>query len=201
MMDLITAERLALADALDGLTAEQWHGSSMCSAWTPAHVLAHLTMPFRMTEQEFTAGLQQYGGDFTGFSDAVAERDSKIRPAELVAVLRANAENSWSPPIGGLAGALSHDLIHGLDMTWPLSIGYEIPDRAMTTVLDLQVSPGDRTLFGFALDGIQVRATDLPWSAGSGAELAGHSRDLLMLLTGRAVPHERFTGDAMAVSR
>lgn len=198
MMDLITAERLALADALDGLTAEQWRGPSMCAGWTPGHVLAHLTMPFRMTEPEFMAGLQQYGGDFTKFSDTVAERDSKIGQRELVAVLRENAENPWSPPGAGLTGALSHDLIHGLDMTWPLSAYYEIPDRAMTTVLDLTVSPGDRTLFGFSLDGIQVRATDLPWSAGTGKQLAGHSRDLLLLLTGRAVPGEKFTGDAMA---
>jgi uncharacterized protein (TIGR03083 family) len=203
MMDLITAERLALADALDGLTAEQWQGPSMCSAWTAAHVLAHLTMPFRITQQEYMDGLQRYGGDFTRFSDAAAERDSKLPAAELVAVLRANAANSWTPPGGefGLAGELSHDLIHGLDITWPLSLSYQIPDQAMVTVLDLTVSPGDRTLFGFSLDGIEVRATDLPWSAGKGAKLAGQTRDLLLLLTGRAVPADRFSGDAMAGQR
>lgn len=197
MMDLIAAERLALADALDRLTPEQWRGQSMCAGWTPGHVLAHLTMPFRISDQDYTAGLQQYGGDFTKFSDDVAERDSKIPPPELIAVLRANAEKSWSPPSGfGLAGELSHDLIHGLDITWPLSIDYHIPDRAMTTVLDTMTGPGDRTLFGFSLDGIEVTATDLAWSAGRGAQLAGRSRDLLMLLTGRAVPREIFAGDA-----
>jgi hypothetical protein len=157
-------------------------------------------MPFRMTEPEFMAGLQQYGGDFTKFSDHVAERDSKIPPEQLVGVLRDNAGNPWSPPGGGLAGALSHDLIHGLDITWPLSSDYDIPERAMMTVLDAITSPGDRTLFGFPLDGIEVTATDLGWSVGSGAPLAGRSRDLLMLLAGRAVPYEKFSGEGIPLA-
>lgn len=201
MMELITAERLALAGALDGLTAEQWHGQSMCAGWTPGHVLAHLTMPFRMTEPEFMAGLQEYGGDFTRFSDAVAERDSKIPQRDLIAVLRDNAENPWSPPGGGLSGALSHDLIHGLDITWPLSADYEIPGRAMTTVLDAITSPGDRTVFGFPLDGIEVVATDLDWATGTGKPLSGRSRDLLMLLAGRAVPRDTFSGEGLALAQ
>ncbi len=215
MIDLIAAERRALADALDGLTGEQWHGTSMCSGWTPAHVLAHLTMPFRITEPEFMAGLHSCGGDFTAFSDEIADRDSKRPPGELVAVLRDNADNPWSPPGGRLADALSHDLIHGLDITWPLGIRYEIADRAMITVLDAITSPlsldpddvlaadvrpgaGRETLFGVPLDGIRVRATDLDWSAGEGEDLAGHSRDLLMLLAGRRVPASRFHGAGVA---
>jgi uncharacterized protein (TIGR03083 family) len=199
MMDLITAERLALADALDGLTPEQWRGQSMCAGWTPGHVLAHLTMPFRISEPEFMTGLRRCG-DFTKFSDEIAERDSKIPQRELVAVLRDNAGNPWSPPGGGLAGALSHDLIHGLDITWPVSADYAIPERAMTTVLDAITKTGDRTLFGFPLDGIEVAATDLDWSAGTGKRLSGRSRDLLMLLAGRRVPQERFSGEGVALA-
>jgi uncharacterized protein (TIGR03083 family) len=195
MMDLISAHRRSLADALDGLTAEQWRGQSMCAGWTPAHVLAHQTMPFRISGEEFMAGLQRRGGDFTAFSNEVAERDSQIPPSDLVAVLRDNAHNPWSPPGGGLAGALSHDVIHGLDIGWPLGLRYEIPERAMTIVLDAIAS---QALFGFSLDGIGALATDLDWSAGDGDELAGESRDLLMLLAGRRVPGDRFHGAAAA---
>ncbi len=96
MMDLIAAHRRALADALDGLTAEQWQGESLCAGWTPVHVLAHQTMPFRISKTEFMTGLQRCGGDFTAFSDQIAGRDSHLPPAELVAVLRDNADN----PVG-----------------------------------------------------------------------------------------------------
>jgi uncharacterized protein (TIGR03083 family) len=195
MMDLIAAERRALADVLDGLTAGQWRGPTLCAGWTPGHVLAHLTMPFRISEPEFMRGQQRCGGDFTKFSDQVADADSHLPQAELVAVLRDNAETPWSPPGGGLLGALSHDVIHGLDITWPLSIEYQIPDEAMTAVLDSVISPASHTLFGFPLEGISLSAPDLRWSAGSGPPLAGRGRDLLLLLAGRQIPRELFEGD------
>src|SRR5215469_7759758 len=195
MMDIIAAHRRSLADALGTLTAEQWQAPSLCAGWTVAHVLAHQTMPFRISEADFMTGLQQSGGDFTIFSDAVAERDSKLPPAKLVAVLRDNAETPWSPPGGGLVGALTHDVIHGLDSAWPLGLVYEIPERASTTVLDALTRTGGQSLFGFPLAGIRVTATDVDWSAGNGAELTGRSRDLVPLLAGRAVPHEVFDGE------
>ena len=215
MMDLISVHRRSLAAALSALTADQWQGASLCAGWTHAHVLAHLTMPFRISEPDFMAGLQRCGGDFTKFSDEIAARDSKLPPSDLVGVLLDNADTPWAPPGGGLSGALSHDVIHGLDITWPLSLPHEIPARAMTIVLDaitsrLELEDGatragendaeaDRvTLFGFPLAGIRVRATDLGWSAGDGEELAGRSRDLLPLLAGRAVPSGLFQGPGVA---
>jgi len=209
MMELIAAHRRSLADALSQLSAGQWHGASLCAAWTPAHVLAHQTMPFRISETEFMAGMQRCGGDFTTYSDEIAERDSHIPPAELVAILRENAENPWTP--GALEGALSHDVIHGLDITWPLGLAYDIPAEAMTTVLgsitgpltlpddavvaaDVQPDAERATLFGFLLDGIRVCATDLDWSTGQGAELRGRGRDLLPLLAGRPIARELFSG-------
>jgi uncharacterized protein (TIGR03083 family) len=211
MMDLIAAHRRALTGALSQLSADQWHGASLCAGWTPAHVLAHQTMPFRISEAEFMAGMQQCGGDFTKFSDEIAERDCNIPAAELVAVLLDNAENQWAPPGGGLRGALSHDVIHGLDITWPLGLAYEIPVEAITMVLgsitgplalpgdavvaaDVQPGAERTTLFGFPLDGIRVSATDLDWSVGQGAELSGRGRDLLPLLAGRKISPELFSG-------
>jgi uncharacterized protein (TIGR03083 family) len=215
MMDLISAHRRALADALSSLTPDQWRGESLCAGWTPAHVLAHQTMPFRISGEEFMAGLQRCGGDFTTFSDQIAARDSQLPPADLIRALRDNADTPWSPPGGGLAGALSHDVIHGLDISWPLGLRYDIPAAALTTVLDSVVSPlaldahdalaaevhvdaDCKTLFGFPLAGLSVTATDLGWSAGQGAQLAGRSRDLLPLLAGRHIPRELFDGDGVA---
>jgi uncharacterized protein (TIGR03083 family) len=194
MMDVIAQGRRALADALSQLTPGQWQGTTMCAGWTPGHVLAHLTMPFRISEQTFMAGLQECGGDFTKFSDEIADRDSKLPQDELVAVLRDKADTAWSPPGGGLVGALSHDVIHGLDITWPLSIDYPLADRALTTVLDSITSPGNETYFGVPLHGIQLRATDLDWTRGTGAPLAARSRDLIMLLANRCVPRALFEG-------
>jgi len=156
--------------------------------------VAHLTMPFRITEEEFGRGMAEAHGQFTEFSDAVAARDSELPQAQLAGVLRDNIDNPWGPPGGGQQGALSHDLIHGLDIAWPLSITYPIPDQAMTTVLDLIAGPDGQNAFGADLDGIEFRATDLDWSSGSGSEAAGPSRDLLLLLARRSLPHDAVTG-------
>jgi hypothetical protein len=145
------------------------------------------------------AGLQQYGGDFTKFSEEIADRDSSIPPGELVAILRDNADNPWEPPGGGQTGALTHDVIHGLDMTWPQDIEYKIPDQAMTAVLDALTGPGGQTIFGVPMNGIRITAIDLDWSAGTGAEVAGCSRDLVPMLAARHIPLERFAGDGVAV--
>jgi uncharacterized protein (TIGR03083 family) len=198
VQEIIAAHRRALADALDTLTAEQWRAPSLCAGWTGVHVLAHQTMPFRISEQDFMAGLQRSGGDFTKFSDEIADRDSKLPPGELVGVLRDNADTQWSPPGGSLTDALCHDVIHGLDITWPRELAYDINEQAVAKVLDAVTATGSQTLFGFPLDGIKVVATDLDWSAGQGAELTGGSRDLIPLLAGRAVPHELFGGAGAA---
>ena len=198
MMDIIAAHRRELADALDTLTAEQWQAPSLCAGWTGVHVLAHQTMPFRISAQDFMAGLQRCGGDFTTFSDQIADRDSQLPPAALVGVLRDNADTPWSPPGGRLTDALCHDVIHGLDITWPRGLAYDIEEEAAATVLDSVTGTGSQTLFGFPLDGIKVVATDMDWSAGQGAELTGRSRDLIPLLAGRAVPHDLFGGAGAA---
>jgi uncharacterized protein (TIGR03083 family) len=173
MMDLIAPHRRSLAAALSTLTADQWRGPTLCAGWTPAHVLAHLTMPFRISEPDFMAGLQRCGGDFTRFSDEIAARDSMIAPADLVDVLLQNADNPWAPPGGGLTAALSHDVIHGLDITWPLSLPEEIPADAMRLVLDSITSPLPRGAEDLSAAEITNAETGNAGtgSAGTGAEI------------------------------
>jgi uncharacterized protein (TIGR03083 family) len=194
MMDVIAAERRELAEVLGSLSPDQWQAPSLCTGWTIAHVAAHMTMPFRISGEEFMQGVAQAGGDFTAFSDAVASRDSQLPQAELVTALRDNVDTPWSPPGGGLAGALSHDVIHGLDIIWPLDIKNPIPDQAMISVLDMLAGQGGQNVFGLTLDGIQFQASDLGWSAGTGEPFTGQGRDLVPLLAGRAIPHDMFGG-------
>ncbi|MFD2082584.1 TIGR03083 family protein [Actinopolymorpha cephalotaxi] len=199
LMDLIAAERAALTEVLAGLDAGQWRAPTLCAGWTVSHVVAHLTMPFRISEQEFMDAMRRAGGRFTVMSDEIAERDSRLPPEQLAAALGDNVHTPWSPPGGGLAGALSHDVIHGLDIARPLGIEYPIPDDALTTVLDLITGPEHANTdgtnpFGFRLDGRRLSATDLDWSAGSagsagsGELVAAPARDLVLLAAGRRLP-------------
>ena len=62
-------------------------------------------------------------------SDRCARRDAAaLSSAELTEALASNANHPWKPPGGGHIGALTHDVIHGLDITEAL--GLRLPVKA-----------------------------------------------------------------------
>ncbi|MEV6138479.1 hypothetical protein AB0L63_20935 [Nocardia sp. NPDC051990] len=95
----------------------------------------------------------------------------------------------------GYAGALSHDVIHGLDITVALGLDRIVPADRMRMVLGA-LSPKNVNFFGVDLDGIELRADDVDFSYGSGSVLAGSAQDLLLVLCGRALPAGSLRGDA-----
>jgi len=198
--DWIAAERRDIADMLDGLSAEQWESPSLCEGWTTRHVVAHLTMPFRYAAPRFMMELAKAGGSFQRLSDGIADRDAALPRAQLIAALRDNAEHPWQPPGGGHEGALTHDVIHGLDITHPLRIERAISPDAMRAVLDMITGPQSRQHFGVDVDGVQLQAVDLDWSCGTGAPLIGRAQDLALLLTGRRVPEGAISGEGAHLS-
>jgi uncharacterized protein (TIGR03083 family) len=193
--DWIASERRELAVLLDGLSAAQWDTPSLCDGWTVGHVVAHLTMPLRYSTPRFLLGLARAGGRFQRMSDGVARRDVMLPRAQLIAALRDHAENPWKPPGGGYEGALTHDVIHSLDITCPLGIERHFPPEPMKAVLDTVAGPKSRKYFAVDTSGFELRATDLDWSCGSGAPLLGRAQDLALLLTGRSVPRGAFSGE------
>ncbi len=67
-----------LADLLAAAPAETWDAPSLCEKWQVRHVVAHVTMPARLTPEQFGAEMAAAGGDFTVLSDAVAGRDASL---------------------------------------------------------------------------------------------------------------------------
>ena len=77
-----------------------------------------MTMPFRTRPLSVIAGMLLAGFSFQRYADRDARSTARQEsPAELVDLLRRNIDNPWQPPGAGGAGALSHDVIHGLDVT------------------------------------------------------------------------------------
>jgi uncharacterized protein (TIGR03083 family) len=192
--DWVAAERRELAALLTGLSPEQWDAPSLCDAWAVRHVVAHLTMPFRYGTPRFLLGIAAAGGSFQRMSDRVARRDAQLPRAQLIAAVADNAEHPWKPPGAGYEAPLTHDVIHGLDISRALGLPLDVPAEPMTAVLDAVAGPRSRRHFGVATGGIELRATDIGWCAGSGAPLHGRAQDLALLLTGRCVPDGALTG-------
>jgi uncharacterized protein (TIGR03083 family) len=132
-------------------------------------------------------------------SDRVARRDAAaLSAADLLSALRDNVTNPWQPPGGGYLGALTHDVIHGLDVTVPLGIGRRVPEDRLRAVLDAIASPKARKHFGTDLNGVELKAEDIDWASGSGQLLSGAGQDLALVLCGRKLPFGRLRGEPAA---
>lgn len=186
--DLIAAERRELADLLGGLPAASWDESSLCAGWRVREVMAHMTMPFRYSAARFMIEVMKSRGNFNAMADRCARRDAAVQPRALLAALRDNERHPWKPPGGGFEGALTHDVIHGLDITVPLGIGWKVPEQHLRIVLETITRPRTLKHFGTELTGIQLRADDIDWSFGSGTPVSGQAQDLALVLCGRKLP-------------
>lgn len=179
-----------LADLLEAGPAETWDAPSLCAGWQVRHVVAHVTMPVRLSPEQFGAEMAAAGGDFTVLSDNVAARDASLPTAELLGAVRSPVLHAWQPPGGGAAGALSHAVIHSLDVTVALGRPAVAPVEAVVAVLD-QLTAADGAFFGIDLAGVRLEADDTAWSWGDGDIVRADSGRLVALLSGRTLPDGR----------
>ncbi len=185
LQHLVAPEFTWLADVLDGLGVKAWDTPSLCAGWRVREVVAHLTQAVRYAPPLFLAELEACNGDFTLLSNRIAVRDAVLPTATLLANLRDDAMHAWAPPGGGPMGALSHVVIHGLDITVPLGVTRPVVSEAVIAVLEHLTVAGGHANFGFDLDGLCLQATDLKWSFGSGRTTRGTAADLVLLISGR----------------
>jgi len=147
-------------------------------------------MPARLTPEQFGAEMAVAAGDFTVLSNTVAARDASLPPADLVNALRSPLLHEWQPPGGGAVAALSHAVIHSLDVTVALDRPVVAPKEAVIAVLD-QLIAANGEWFGIDLTGVRFEAADADWSRGSGDLVRADSGPLVALLSGRSLPDGR----------
>lgn len=201
VLDLIATERRRVADLLEGLDDEQWATASLCDGWTVRDVAAHLTAGWRFPRLRFARLLVRHRG-FDG-ANAEAARILAGRPrSEIVADLRDNADNPFSPPIVGIVAQLADVIVHGQDIARPLGIAHDVDPSTVRPALDLStsrkaglVSPtGHRRDLRFVTD-------DQDWSWGSGDTVHGSSTSILITLLGRRAGVDSLTGSGTDILR
>ncbi|GAA3666388.1 uncharacterized protein (TIGR03083 family) [Lentzea atacamensis] len=183
----VAAERRDQAELLAGLTEEQWHAPSLCEGWRVKEVVAHTTLPFRSSVGRVLLETLKSAGRFNHASDRMARKDAAaLSIDDLLGTLKANIGHPWTPPGGGPAGALSHDIIHGLDITVALGLDRQVPHDRLKIVLD-GMNPRSVKYFGADLDGKRLEATDMDWTFGEGEPIRRPAQELLLLVCGRSL--------------
>jgi len=192
---LIAAERRELAGVLAGLPPQAWDRPTLCAGWRVREVVSHITMPFRYSTARFAMEMIRSGGRFHRMADRCARRDAAASTDELTAALRDNVAHPWKPPGAGLDAALTHDVIHGLDISTPLGIDLHLPEATLRTVLTTITAPASRKHFGVDLNGIELQAEDIDWSYGTGPPVIGTAQNLALILCGRTLAAGQLRGE------
>jgi len=188
VQSLVGPQFRALADALAAQPSSIADLPSLCEGWSVRNVLAHMTMAARYDAEAFQAELAAVGHNFQTLSDAIAQRDGRLPLEELIEGLRSDTMAQWAPPGGGAVGALTHVVIHGLDITSAVGLARTATDATTHQVLDILTTGGVHQRFGTRIAGRALQATDLDWAFGDGEPVAAEAADLILAMAGRPRP-------------
>ncbi|MCU1372286.1 MAG: hypothetical protein JWO77_3480 [Ilumatobacteraceae bacterium] len=200
---LIAAERRSLADALDGLGADDWNQPSLCGAWTAHQVAAHLNAPFAVGKGTFVIEIVKARGSFDKANEKVAvDLATRLDPAGCVEGLRANADSHFTPPGFGPEAPLTDTIVHGGDILQPLGRLHAVAAEALAISLPFLTSAKARRGFGAVdAEGLQLAPTDLDVELGAGARVEGPARSIICALAGRTPFLDDLTGPGVEILR
>jgi uncharacterized protein (TIGR03083 family) len=183
---VIGGQRRVLADLLAGLTDEQWEHPSLCSEWRVRDVAGHVALaPLSPGTLRILALGLRARGDLQAANRDLAVANADRAPAELVALLRRHADSRRKPAITTCDNLLFDTMVHIQDVAVPLGYDIAMPLDAAREGVARVWRMGWPFWARRRLSGLRLVATDVDWSAGTGAEVRGPVRALLLLLTGR----------------
>jgi len=197
MWAVVHAERGALADDLEGISAEQWDTPSLCPGWTVRDTLAHMTSAAKLTPPAFFGGMIASGFRFEKLQAKGIASNRGASPAECLASFKAVIPSKKHPPGPGDTW-LGEVLVHSQDIRRPLGIAHAYPVDSLVEVADFY--KGSNLLIGSKsrIAGLRLQASDADWSTGDGPEVAGPIASLVLAMTGRSAAIADLTGEGVA---
>ena len=121
-------------------------------------------------------------------------------PAETLARFRQVTVSTTKPPLP-IAAMLGETVVHGEDIRRPVGIERHYPNTTLTTVADYYQDSDLPVLAKRRVSGLQLTATDGPFTAGAGPRVSGTTLALVMAMAGRALYCDELEGDGVAILR
>jgi uncharacterized protein (TIGR03083 family) len=176
-------ERADLADFLDTLTPEQWETPSLCDGWTVRQVAAHITHS-ATNRGRLIIELIRSGFRFNAVTLRLGRADRRA-PEEITAALRAMVGGRRKPPGTTVADPLMDVLVHGQDIAVPLGLERKMPTAPAVVAAQRLWNMGFPFHARKRFPDVRFTATDADFGVGSGREVRGPIRDIVMALSGR----------------
>lgn len=195
---VIHAERKALIADVEQLSPEQWSTPSLCSGWSVRDVVAHLAATAKMSPVGFVARLIGSGLRFDEMAARNIARETTGPPVETLASLRGALTATTHPP-GPIETWLGETIVHSEDIRRPLGIVHDYPVAAVTRVADFYKGSNLLLHSKRRIAGLRLRATDAPWTTGTGPEVTGPVLSLVLAMTGRRAALEDLSGSGLEV--
>jgi uncharacterized protein (TIGR03083 family) len=196
----IHTERQALAEALAGLSDEQWQQESLCPGWTVKDVAAHVISNPQLHWRHLPGMLARtVGRGYNAMIFRETRRWSAPRtPADVLAEFEAYADSTRHVPLTTTVEPLLDVLVHTQDILRPLGLRHEMPPDAAAVAADR--ARLHASYIGWrSAKRLRLVATDVDWVRGKGPALEGPMQELLMICTGRAPDSSRVAGDGLGL--
>lgn len=195
---VIAAERLSLAEQLDGLSDAQWDEPSLCDGWRVRDVVSHLVLganpPAWPTRISWTL---RKAGRFNPLNRDLAIHFAAAPPSRLTAQLRehAGSQRLPAPLVTNHLTTLLDVLVHGQDIAVPLRLGRPVPVDAAAVAATKAWTMGWPFWAKRRLRGLRLTATDVDWSVGSGVPVEAPIAAVLLALVGRPAAAAQLSGE------
>jgi len=195
---LIHAERAAMADTWEGLTAEQWAATSWCDGWSVQVTAGHVLAAAEQTIPNFYKEFALAGFRFNVFAERAARRLAEVAPADMTHRLRARTTTTNHPP-APVVVMLGEIVVHGEDIRRPLGLAHTVDEMALVAVADNYVSTNLLIGSKRRIAGLRLAATDATWAHGDGPEVTGPLTSLILAMSGRSGAVDDLEGEGMTL--
>jgi uncharacterized protein (TIGR03083 family) len=180
---------------------------SLCDDWAVRDVLGHMSLGHTTPMPVMVMRIGKYGFNVTKASFSESRRFAESRsPVELrefwdTVMVAQHPRKGISKMIPADAGFLDH-LIHHQDIRRPLGATRTVPEDRLVRALELTTSVGN-AMFNpkKTVAGLQLEATDVVWTSGSGPRVEGPGEAIVMAAAGRQVALDDLAGDGVDVLR
>jgi uncharacterized protein (TIGR03083 family) len=202
-MTMMWEEVADIGRLLHELDDDQFDAPSLCAGWKVRDVLGHMGLGHTTPMGTMVVRVGRYGFNVTkaSFRESQQLFDGK-QPDEIRTfwddvMVAQHPRKGISKLIPTKAEFLDH-LVHNQDIRRPTGHARAIPEERLRRALDLVRHEGN-PMFSPKKNvaGLHLRATDIEWSDGEGAEVAGPAEAIVLAAAGRKAALGDLTGDGV----